>query len=184
MGASSQPPTDEISRALEALHAIPPDLSRDEWVRAGMAAHSAGLSFDDFDAWSAGAPTYDPRAARDTWRSFKPGKGVGAGTLHRMAAEHGYSQPPTKSPKKGGRTPQARPIAPRTGAEPLLTFGIVRSPLLPNTRTSSKRLLKACLSMGCASCPPATRRASAVEAWPAHWWCRHTARLANCKVSN
>jgi putative DNA primase/helicase len=76
-------------RARDALHAIPPDLSREEWVRAGMAAQAAGLGFEDFDAWSAQAGNYDPRAARDTWRSFKPGKGVSAGTLYRMAAELG-----------------------------------------------------------------------------------------------
>ena len=71
----------DLDRARDALHAIPPDLPREDWVRAGMAAHAAGLSFDDFDSWSAQADCYKDRAARDTWRSFKPGKGIGAGTL-------------------------------------------------------------------------------------------------------
>lgn len=78
-------------RALDALNHIPADTDRDTWVRAGMAAHAAGLSFDDFDAWSATAESYDAAAARDTWRSFKSGKGVGTGTLYRMAADHGWS---------------------------------------------------------------------------------------------
>ena len=39
----------DLDRARDALHAIPPDLPRDEWVRAGMAAHAAGLPFDEFD---------------------------------------------------------------------------------------------------------------------------------------
>ncbi|MEZ5608046.1 MAG: PriCT-2 domain-containing protein [Burkholderiaceae bacterium] len=82
----------DTERARAALQAIPPDCDRDTWVRAGMAAHAAGLDFDAFDSWSAQAGNYDARAARDTWRSFKPGKGVGAGTLHRMAAEHGHQQ--------------------------------------------------------------------------------------------
>lgn len=80
----------DLERALDALHFIPPDLPREEWVKAGMAAHAAGLDFDAFNDWSAGAGNYDERAARDTWRSFKPGKGVGAGTLFKLAAENGW----------------------------------------------------------------------------------------------
>ena len=79
----------DTAKAIDALHAIPPDLPRDEWVRVGMAAHAAGLDFDTFDAWSAGAGNYNAAASRDVWRSIKPGKGVGAGTLFRMAAENG-----------------------------------------------------------------------------------------------
>ena len=71
----------DLARASEALFTIPPDLPRDEWVKAGMAAQAAGLDFDTFNDWSAGAGNFDARAVRDTWRSFKPGKGIGAGTL-------------------------------------------------------------------------------------------------------
>ena len=95
--------TPDTDRARDALHAIPPDLPRDEWVRAGMAAQAAGLDFDTFNEWSAGAANYDARAAADTWRSFKPGKGVGAGTLYRMAGEHGLfvgeSRPQQRPPQ-------------------------------------------------------------------------------------
>ena len=80
----------DTAKAIDALHAIPPDLPRDEWVKVGMGAHAAGVDFDTFDAWSAGAGNYNPAAARDVWRSFKPGKGVGAGTLYRVAAENGW----------------------------------------------------------------------------------------------
>jgi len=101
----------DLDRARDALQAIPPDLPRDEWVRAGMAAQAAGLDFDAFNDWSAQAGNYDERAARDTWRSFKPGKGVGAGTLYRVAAEHGW--------RMGEGKPQQRPVqAPRNAAEP------------------------------------------------------------------
>ncbi|MFC7434324.1 AAA family ATPase [Hydrogenophaga bisanensis] len=100
----------DATKAINALQSIPPDLPRDEWVKVGMGAHAAGVSFDDFDAWSAGAGNYDARACREVWRSIKPGKGVGAGTLYRVAAEHGWRM---------GERPQQRPMqAPRKHAEP------------------------------------------------------------------
>ncbi|MFO1279560.1 MAG: AAA family ATPase [Burkholderiaceae bacterium] len=102
----------DAGRARDALQSIPPDLPRDEWVRAGMAAHAAGIDFDTFNDWSAQAANYTASDARDTWRSFKPGKGVGAGTLYRMAAELGGW-------RMGGDKPHARPFeAPRKAAEP------------------------------------------------------------------
>lgn len=81
----------DLQRASDALYAIPADLPRDDWVRVGMAAHDAGIQFDDFDQWSAQAPDYDAKAARSTWRSFKPGKGVGAGTLFAIAKQYGHT---------------------------------------------------------------------------------------------
>nr|WP_043565447.1 AAA family ATPase [Acidovorax sp. KKS102] len=103
--------TNDTAKAIDALHAIPPDLPRDEWVKVGMGAHAAGVDFDTFDAWSAGAGNYDAAAARDVWRSIKPGKGVGAGTLFRKAAENGW--------RMGEGKPQQRPPqAPRKAAEP------------------------------------------------------------------
>jgi putative DNA primase/helicase len=85
------------ARARDALYAIPADLGREEWVRAGMAAHAAGLDIDDFNDWSAQGASYNEREARETWRSFKLGKGVGAGTLFKMAVElGGWAQAPRK----------------------------------------------------------------------------------------
>jgi len=113
----------DIDRAREALQAIPPDVPRDDWVRAGMAAQAAGLEFADFDAWSAGATNYDARACRDTWRSFKPGRGVGAGTLYRVAAEHGWRmgeskplQHPQQAPRKATQS-QRKPVPSMTPAD-------------------------------------------------------------------
>lgn len=101
----------DTAKAIDALHSIPPDLPRDEWVKVAMAAHAAGVDFDTFDAWSAGAGNYDAAASRDVWRSIKPGKGVGAGTLYRVAAEHGW--------RMGEGKPQQKPMqAPRKAAEP------------------------------------------------------------------
>lgn len=103
--------TPDTAKAIDALHSIPPGLPHDDWVRVGMAAQAAGLDFDTFNDWSAGAGNYDARAAADTWRSIKPGKGVGAGTLFRVAAEHGW--------RMGEGKPRQRPQpAPRKAAEP------------------------------------------------------------------
>ena len=95
----------ELDLARSALYAIPPDLPRDAWVRAAMAAHATGLGFDDFDAWSAGAECYRAEAARATWRSIRPGP-VGAGTLYAMAGVFGWKRsgwrnaPAARPPRK------------------------------------------------------------------------------------
>ena len=102
-----------LNRARDALHAIPPDLPRDQWVKAGMAAHAAGLDFDTFNDWSAGAATYKAPECRATWRSFKttPG-GVGAGALFGMANDHGghdgnrAAQRPAQAPRKPLKPPR------------------------------------------------------------------------------
>ena len=38
----------DIAKAIDALHRIPPDLPREEWVRAAMGAKAAGIDFNDF----------------------------------------------------------------------------------------------------------------------------------------
>ncbi len=101
----------DTAKAIDALHAIPPDLPRDEWVKVAMGAHAAGVDFDTFDAWSAGAGNYNAAASRDVWRSIKPGKGVGPGSLYREAAEHGWRM-------DGNKPQQRQPQAPRKAAEP------------------------------------------------------------------
>ncbi|NBX81301.1 MAG: DNA primase, partial [Flavobacteriales bacterium] len=64
--------------ARDALGFIDPNLPRNEWVRVGMAAHAAGLSFEDFDEWSSRGESYSAPQCRATWRSFKTGKGITA----------------------------------------------------------------------------------------------------------
>ena len=108
-----------IERARDALQSIPPDLPRNEWVKAGMAAHAAGLEFADFDTWSAGAGNYESAAARDVWRSFKPGKGVGAGSLFHLAQAHGWSERSDRlRPAAANRRPTAPPRKPAPGQSP------------------------------------------------------------------
>jgi putative DNA primase/helicase len=99
----------DITRARSALYVIPANIPRPEWVRVGMAAHAAGLSFEDFNDWSAQGDSYNLQACRATWRSFKQGKGIGVGTLYAIAGEHGWTY---------GDKPRAKPVqaAPKKAA--------------------------------------------------------------------
>jgi putative DNA primase/helicase len=105
----------DLERAHDALYSIPADLPRDDWVSAGMAAHAAGIDFDAFNDWSAGAGNYDARAARDTWHSFKPGKGVGVGTLFKLAADNGWSMGTDKPQRQATTHPVEPPRQPAPG---------------------------------------------------------------------
>ncbi len=89
----------EIERARAALACIPADLPREQWARVGMAVKAAGLTFEDFDAWSQQGASYRTADARDTWRSIKADGGVTAATLHYIAREHGYSD--SMKPRQG-----------------------------------------------------------------------------------
>lgn len=109
----------DAAKAIDALHSIPPDLPREEWVRVAMGVQAAGLDFGTFDTWSAGAGNYDARAAADTWRSIKPGKGVNVGTLFRMAREHGWrSDKPQHRPQQALRPAAVPPRKPAPGMTP------------------------------------------------------------------
>lgn len=110
----------DTERAREALQAIPPDCDRDTWTRVLMAGQSAGLDTDELRAWSERDSSYNARDFSDTMRSIKPGKGVGAGTLFHVAAEHGWrmNKPQQRSLSKAAiRSPE--PLrAPRKGIAP------------------------------------------------------------------
>jgi putative DNA primase/helicase len=97
----------------DALNAVSPDIPRDEWVRVGMALHAAGADFDDFNAWSSRGATYSAQSCRDTWRSFRAGRGIGAGTLFSIARLHGWT------PSHGTSKPPVRHVErPRAAATP------------------------------------------------------------------
>lgn len=88
MIAMSVAPAERIRSALS--HIDPRD--RQTWVRMAMAV-KAELGDDGFsvwDEWSSGASNYDPRAARDTWRSIRADGGVGAGSLFHEARRNGW----------------------------------------------------------------------------------------------
>jgi hypothetical protein len=110
---------DDLARASDALYSIPPDLARDEWVRAGMAYHAAGGDFETWDDWSSKAGNYKAGDCRDAWRTFKGGKGVGAGTLYYMATALGGrgkgDKPQRTAPALVRQTEQPRKPAPASG---------------------------------------------------------------------
>lgn len=74
-----------------ALPFIPPD-DRAVWVEVGMAIRD-GLGdggFDLWDTWSQSAESYNAADARSAWRSFKPGGGIGLGSLFHKAKGLGW----------------------------------------------------------------------------------------------
>lgn len=80
----------DLDRARDALPHIDPGCPRDEWIKTGMAAKSAGLTFDEFHTWSKPAHNYrDEADCRSVWKSFN-GSGVTAATLFRMAQDAGW----------------------------------------------------------------------------------------------
>lgn len=94
---SDEPATDDdLDRAMEALEFVPAD-GHYEWVRVGMALHSAtgghGLGLDIWDQWSQGTQrdNYDPRKLRADWKGFRDkAGGIGLGTLFWMAEQFGW----------------------------------------------------------------------------------------------
>lgn len=107
----------DTDRARTALQFIPPDMARSEWVNVAMAAHAAGLTMDDFIEWSRPAPSFHLQSCKATWRSIKAGRGVGEGTLYRVAAAHGWTDtseaPPRPAPKPAtAKTPPAPAMDP------------------------------------------------------------------------
>lgn len=103
----------DVSRALSALRAIDASAPRETWVRAGMAAKAAGLTLDNFTAWSARGANYTgPKDCASAWRSFKTG-GVGEATLYRMAFDAGWEDPATSAFQDGRSDTQSRRTLPQ-----------------------------------------------------------------------
>ncbi len=81
----------EIDRARSALLSLDPGTDRDTWVRHAMGAKAAGLTFDDFHDWSAGAGNYKNEAeCRSVWNSIQDG-GITAASLFRAAFDAGWT---------------------------------------------------------------------------------------------
>jgi putative DNA primase/helicase len=89
-----------------ALGFVPAD-DRDLWLRIGMALKSElgeeGLAL--FEAWSESGASFDAKAVKATWKSFKPGGAVTMATLVGEAKQRGFD------PR------QFAPSAPLSGAD-------------------------------------------------------------------
>jgi hypothetical protein len=84
----------EYDRATSALMHLDSGCPRKEWVKVGMAAKAAGLTFDVFHEWSASAANYGgERDCRAVWQSFREGGGIAAGSLFAMAFAEGWQDP-------------------------------------------------------------------------------------------
>jgi hypothetical protein len=90
---------DEIKQAL--AH-ISPDCSRDEWVTVLMALHYAGTVTNKLDEalvvadeWSAQSATKykGQRDILNSWRGFRPDKGITLGSLFHYATKAGWTRP-------------------------------------------------------------------------------------------
>jgi putative DNA primase/helicase len=84
-----QPLSTEAIRA--ALTFISAD-DRDVWIRVGMALKSefGEAGFEMFDVWSQRSETYDAKAVKSSWKSFKAGGGVTIATLIAEAKAGGF----------------------------------------------------------------------------------------------
>jgi putative DNA primase/helicase len=81
----------DIERVREALHFIPAS-DRDTWWRMGMAIKSelGDTGFDVWETWSEQDESFDPKVARDVWKSIRSAGRVTAGTLFHEAKAHGW----------------------------------------------------------------------------------------------
>ena len=87
-------PTDDYSKAAEALSYITPDCDYTTWIELGQALHTAfGAQGHGLWAnWSSQGSKFKSEQDIDThWKSFHQGKGVSIGTLFHHAKDAGYS---------------------------------------------------------------------------------------------
>ena len=92
-------PTDDYSKAAEALSYISPDCDYTTWIELGQALHTAfgAQGHGLWAQWSSQGSKFKSEADIDThWKSFHQGKGVSIGTLFHHAKDAGYS-PPSKA---------------------------------------------------------------------------------------
>lgn len=90
----------DVERATSALLSIDPGCGREEWVRIGMAAKAAGLSFDVFHDWCKPAANYvNEKDCLSAWKSFNEAGGITAASLFDKAIKEGWKAPAKASNK-------------------------------------------------------------------------------------
>ena len=102
----------EHARALSALQHLSPNVPRDKWVKIGMAAETAGLTWDEWNDWSSSGDSYKQSDAHTAWKSFQPDGGTGAGTLFYLARNEGWVDEPTTIARSRPEKSPAKPLEP------------------------------------------------------------------------
>jgi len=90
----------DIDKARSLLQSINPNRidDYDQWIKIGMAAHSAGDSLlADWEELSQRNSKYKPGECAKKWDSFKR-SGISLGTLQKFAQEDGWAPPPRVFP--------------------------------------------------------------------------------------
>lgn len=96
--------TGNRERILSALDAIPcAELSRDEWIRIGMALNSLGWEdgLTIWDTWSGkDVARYKPGECERKWQGFKPGGALDHTYVIHVATQHGWTPTQTEQPER------------------------------------------------------------------------------------
>lgn len=96
--------------ALDALLAIDPSCSHDDWHAIGRAAIAAGLTIDDLIEWSRPANNFtNERDVRSAFRGITPNGRTGPGTLWHAALRAGWRPPQDEEKLRAKPTPRSRP---------------------------------------------------------------------------
>lgn len=102
----------ETERARAALWSLDAGTDRETWVRHAMGAKAAGIDFEEFHNWSAGAGNYRNEAeCRSVWNSIKDG-GVTAASLFRAALADGWTDTQTRAERPQSRQKERQPAEP------------------------------------------------------------------------
>ena len=109
--------SNDLDRAKDALLYLDAGCSREDWIKAGMGAKAAGLSFVDFHGWSQGADNYaGEKECQAVWKSISETGGVTPATLFKMAFDQGWTD--TKGKLNGSRPYQHKAAQEKTSHRP------------------------------------------------------------------
>jgi len=115
----------DLRHAGDALWAIDPGCTRDEWLRICFAAIAAGLTIEEIVLWSSQAANYGgERDVRAALRGIKPGGLIGVGTLWRAALATGW-RPPKDGNQRPAPTPRVAPPQAQETPRTLKTLGAI-----------------------------------------------------------
>jgi putative DNA primase/helicase len=130
----------EVERIRDALQFV--DSShRPTWLRMGMAVKSehAETGFEVWEDWSRQADSFNPKDARDVWRSIRPGGKVTIGTLFYEAMANGWRNDGSHERPKPEVIAERRRLAAERAAQEEAEIACQRA----DTATKAAAILKA-----------------------------------------